>query len=89
MGHLKSILILAGGFWIFDLDASAKKLLGSFTALGTLNVCLAFRNLPRNVAGCVSYGFFKNEDLNNSTGTTENRDQVVPPRQESGFKDNS
>lgn len=47
VGHLKTILILAGGFWIFDHSVSIKTLTGSFIAL----------------VGCISYGFFKNKDL--------------------------
>jgi len=66
MGHLKTILILAGGFWFFDHGVSVKKLLGSCIALGMSSVCPAFCTLTQCVVGCISYGYFKNEDLRDS-----------------------
>ena len=48
VGHLKTVIILGGGYFFFDHETSGKVFLGGFVAM----------------LGCIAYGVVKNRDLN-------------------------
>lgn len=40
VGHIKTIIILSGGYFFFDHESSAKVAIGGVVALGTFSSCL-------------------------------------------------